>query len=306
MRKRPVVAIDGPAASGKSTTARAVAKALGFTHLDSGALYRALTFVALERLGPAPRWEAEAIVAEARRLPVSVAAVGGVLEVVVGGLPLGDAIRSEAVTREVSRVAAMGPVRGFVNDLLHAAAAEGGVVMDGRDIGTVVFPRADVKIYLEPTEDLRRTWKVQRDTAKRGYTVEAVSKSLEKRKFDSVNFIQPQRTFADMVVSFYRPEGRSEESGAHLHARHILRPTLPHPDLTPILEAGGKKGLRLELARDIDGKPVDVLDISGDIDDKRAQSMEDLLWSLIPEAQVSSNNFSASVMASAYFLCARK
>ena len=148
-------------------------------------------------------------------------------------------------------------------------------------------PRAnyDVKIYLDPAEDLRRTWKIQRDTAKRGYTVEEVLKSLEKRKFDSVNFIQPQRTFADMVVSFYRPEGRSEESGAHLNARHILRPTLPHPDLTPILEAGSKKGLRLELARDIDGKPVDVLEISGDIDDKRAQSMEDLIWSLIPEAQ---------------------
>jgi phosphoribulokinase len=143
----------------------------------------------------------------------------------------------------------------------------------------------DVKIYLEPTEDLRRTWKIQRDTAKRGYTVEEVLKSMEKRKFDSVNFIQPQRTFADMVVAFYRPEGKSEESGAHLNACHILRPTLPHPDLTPILEAGGKKGLRLELARDIDGKPVDVLEISGDIDDKRAQSMEDLIWGLIPEAR---------------------
>lgn len=143
----------------------------------------------------------------------------------------------------------------------------------------------DVKIYLEPEEDLRRKWKVQRDTAKRGYTVEDVLKSMDKRKYDSINFIQPQRTFADIVVNFYRPEGKSEESGARLNVRHILRPTLPHPDLTPILEAGSKKGLRLDLARDIDGKPVDVLDISGDIDDKRAQSMEDLLWSLIPEAQ---------------------
>lgn len=143
----------------------------------------------------------------------------------------------------------------------------------------------DVKIYLEPEEDLRRTWKVQRDTAKRGYTVEEVLKSLEKRKFDSINYIQPQRTFADIVVNFCRPEGRSDESGARLNTRHILRPTLPHPDLTPILEAGGKKGLRLELARDIDGKPVDVLEIFGDIEDRRAQSMEDLIWSLIPEAQ---------------------
>jgi len=70
-----------------------------------------------------------------------------------------------------------------------------------------------------------------------------------------------------------------------LNVRHTLRPTLPHPDLTPVLEAGASKGLRLELARDIDGKPVDVLDISGDVDDRRAKSMEDLLWNLIPEAQ---------------------
>jgi phosphoribulokinase len=148
----------------------------------------------------------------------------------------------------------------------------------------------DVKVYLEPTEELRRKWKIQRDTAKRGYTVEQVLQSLEKRKYDSVNFIQPQRTFADMVVTFYPPEGKADETGAHLNVRHVLRPTLPHPDLSPILEAGNKKGFRLELARDIDGKPVDVLEIAGDIDGKRAQSMEDLLWGLIPEAQYLRNN----------------
>lgn len=143
----------------------------------------------------------------------------------------------------------------------------------------------DVKVYLEPTEELRIRWKVQRDTGKRGYTKEQVLSSLEKRKNDSLNFIQPQRTFADMVVSFNPPEGNIDETGARLNVRHTLRPTLPHPDLTPILEAGTKKGFRLELARDIDGKPVDVLDIMGDIDDRRAKSMEDLLWNLIPEAQ---------------------
>lgn len=148
MRRRPIVAIDGPAASGKSTTARAVAEALGFTHLDSGALYRALTLVALERLGPAEAWTPEAIVAEARRLPVTVVPRGGGVDVTIGGRAVGDAIRSDAVTREVSRVAAMGPVRGFVNELLRAAAADGGVVMDGRDIGTVVFPDAEVKVFL--------------------------------------------------------------------------------------------------------------------------------------------------------------
>jgi phosphoribulokinase len=143
----------------------------------------------------------------------------------------------------------------------------------------------DVKVYLEPVEELRRSWKVQRDTQKRGYTVEQVLKSLEKRKDDSVNFINPQRTFADIVVQFYPPEADAEEIGAHLNVRHTLRPTLPHPDLSPVLDLGVKNGFRLELARDIDGKPVDVLEIAGDIDSKRGQAMEDLLWNLIPEAQ---------------------
>lgn len=142
----------------------------------------------------------------------------------------------------------------------------------------------DVKVYLEPQEDLRVKWKIQRDTGKRGYTVKQVKESLKHRMDKSINFIQPQRTFADMVVNFYPPQGNVKETGAGLNVRHILRPTLPHPDLTPILEAGARNGFRLELARDVDGKPVDVLDISGEINDKRAKAMENLLWDLIPEA----------------------
>lgn len=142
----------------------------------------------------------------------------------------------------------------------------------------------DVKVYLEPQEDLRVKWKIQRDTGKRGYTVRQVKESLKHRMDKSISFIQPQRTFADIVVTFYPPAGNAKETGAGLNVRHILRPTLPHPDLTPILEAGARNGFRLELARDVDGKPVDVLDISGEINDKRAKAMEDLLWDLIPEA----------------------
>ena len=119
----------------------------------------------------------------------------------------------------------------------------------------------DVKVYLEPQEDLRVKWKIQRDTGKRGYTVKQVKESLKHRMNKSVDFIQPQRTFADMVVNFYPPQSNAKETGAGLNVRHILRPTLPHPDLTPILEAGARNGFRLELARDVDGKPVDVLDM---------------------------------------------
>ncbi len=142
----------------------------------------------------------------------------------------------------------------------------------------------DVKVYLGPDEALRTKWKIQRDVSRRGYTSDEVLAELDRRKLARVSHIHPQRTFADMVVRFYAPDGRSDESGAHLNVRHTLRPTLPHPDLSPILDAGAKSGFRLELARDIDGKPVDVLEISGDIDDRRAKQMEDLLWSLIPEA----------------------
>jgi phosphoribulokinase len=143
----------------------------------------------------------------------------------------------------------------------------------------------DVKVYLEPVESLRVKWKIQRDTRKRGYTEDQVIESLRKREHDSADFIRPQRTFADIVVQFYPPTELVEETGAHLNARHTLRPTLPHPDLSPVLDLGVRNGLKLELSRDIDGKPVDVLDIAGDIDGKRAKAMEELLWGLIPEAQ---------------------
>jgi phosphoribulokinase len=142
----------------------------------------------------------------------------------------------------------------------------------------------DVKVYLDPDEELRIRWKVQRDTAKRGYTVEQVKKQLRDRANDSPAFIHPQRTFADIVINFYPPIEDLEETGAHLNVRHILRPTLPHPDLTPILDSGARNGIHLELARDRDGKPVDVLEIAGRIDGDASRRVEELLWDLIPEA----------------------
>jgi len=147
-RRRPIIAIDGPAGSGKSTTARAVAQALGYAHLDSGAVYRAITLAALERLGDdSATWTPERVVAEALAQRVAVSAAGGTFSVHLGARPAEPDIRSDRVTERVSLVAAMPPVRDFVNVLLRGAAADGGVVMDGRDIGTVVFPEAEVKVY---------------------------------------------------------------------------------------------------------------------------------------------------------------
>jgi phosphoribulokinase len=140
-----------------------------------------------------------------------------------------------------------------------------------------------VKIYLDPDEDLRVKWKIHRDTTKRGYKREEVLAALERRKNDSISYMHPQRTFADIVIRFETPKG-ANGSDTQLDVRHILRPTLPHPDFSPLFDGTSNAGMRLELARDRDGKPVDVLEINGNISDKRAERIEDLLWNLIPEA----------------------
>lgn len=141
----------------------------------------------------------------------------------------------------------------------------------------------DVKIFLDPEDALRIRWKLHRDTTRRGYSREEVLESLDRRQEDSPVYIQPQRTFADIVIRFQAPHG-ANGSDTHLDVRHILRPTLPHPDFTPLFDDAGNTGLALELARDKDGKPVDLFQIEGSISDKRAEGIEDLLWNLIPEA----------------------
>lgn len=158
MRSHPIVAIDGPAGSGKSSTAREVSRRLGYVYVDSGAVYRACALVALDTLGDPVTWTAESVVAAARTAGIAVRAESGGFEVTVGGLNAEPEIRTPRVTEQSSRVATMGPVRDFVNRLLREAASDGGVVMDGRDIGTVVFPDAEVKVFMvaHPEERARR------------------------------------------------------------------------------------------------------------------------------------------------------
>lgn len=160
-----VIAIDGPAASGKSSTAAAVARRLGWAHLDSGALYRALTLAALDNLEAAPGgadapWSAAELLGLAEDLPVRLVLAGDVFRPEVAGVAVEDAIRSERVTRRVSALAAIPAVRHWVNVQQREAALghSDGVVVDGRDIGTVVFPDAPLKVFLtaSPEERARR------------------------------------------------------------------------------------------------------------------------------------------------------
>jgi len=154
-----VIAVDGPAASGKSSTARAVARELGWAHLDSGALYRALTLAVLDTLGEAEEngWNAQQILGLAHDLPVRLVLVADVFRPEVAGVGVTEAIRSERVTRHVSRIAAIPEVRTWVNACQREAARTHptGVVVDGRDIGTVVFPEAPLKVFLTATPEER-------------------------------------------------------------------------------------------------------------------------------------------------------
>lgn len=151
-----IVAIDGPAASGKSSTAHWVAERLGYRHVDSGALYRTVTLLALRELGDPARWQAGAVAELGSRVVLVPAAAG--FEPAVDGAPAGDAVRGTEVTGHVSAVAQMPAVRAWVNGRVRQAATAHDVVADGRDIGTVVFPDAPLKVFLvaDPWERARR------------------------------------------------------------------------------------------------------------------------------------------------------
>jgi cytidylate kinase len=145
-RRTSVIAIDGPAASGKSSTAQMVAEKLGFLHVDSGSLYRAATAAMLRREKDASTWTEESVLDAAR--PVELRAARTSFYPMLEGRAIEDEIRGPAVTRAVSRVAQMPRVREWVNAKVREAAASKDVVVDGRDMGTVVFPDADLKIFL--------------------------------------------------------------------------------------------------------------------------------------------------------------
>jgi cytidylate kinase len=153
-----IVAIDGPAASGKSTVARALARRLGFGYLDTGAMYRSLAWVAL-RDGVSLDDE-DALVALALAHPVSLRLEPGATmpEVFIDGTDVTGAIRTPEVDSAVSAVARMPEVRRILVEAQRRAAESGDYVVEGRDIGTVVFPEADVKVFItaSPEERARR------------------------------------------------------------------------------------------------------------------------------------------------------
>ncbi len=155
-KPRIAIAIDGPAASGKSSTAKAIARTLGFRHVDSGALYRAATAARARQGGDSSGWTEKSVLHAAASVSLTPTETG--FTPLIGGEHAEAEMRNEAVTRSVSLVARMGGVRDWVNAQVRNAGSEHDVVVDGRDIGTVVFPDAAVKIFLiaDPAERAKR------------------------------------------------------------------------------------------------------------------------------------------------------
>jgi phosphoribulokinase len=136
----------------------------------------------------------------------------------------------------------------------------------------------DVTVYLNPPEEIRREWKISRDTAQRGYTRDQVVAELGRREPESAAFIRPQRRRADIVVRFAPVEQRHDPPGTPLSAELLLRPTIRHPDLSAVLAASGQS-MHLKLTRDEDGRPVDALHVHGYVPREDSQLLEKAIWS---------------------------
>jgi cytidylate kinase len=173
-----IIAIDGPSGAGKSTAAQGLARRLGYRYVDSGALYRAVGW--LVRAHALPLEDQEAIVACLQRTPIKVTFSAGALQVWAAGQCVTSQLRSEAVARAASAVAMMSGVRQVITAQLRQIGCEADVVMEGRDIGTVVFPDATIKFFLDASPTVRgqrRLQEMQQDgnTATLGQVVAAMA-----------------------------------------------------------------------------------------------------------------------------------
>jgi phosphoribulokinase len=136
----------------------------------------------------------------------------------------------------------------------------------------------DIAVYLDPPEEIRRRWKLRRDTTERGYTREQVLAELDRREPESAAFIRPQRQCADISVRFAPVAGHAEPKNTPLSAEIMLRPTIQHPELAHVLTDDDRRTVHLKLARDSDGRPVDALHIHGYAPREDSRIVEKAIW----------------------------
>ncbi|MGI8721458.1 MAG: phosphoribulokinase [Geodermatophilaceae bacterium] len=136
----------------------------------------------------------------------------------------------------------------------------------------------DVTVFLDPVEEIRREWKIGRDTKKRGYDREQVEAEMDKREPESEEFIRPQRAFADIVVRFAPIPGRDDPPETPLSAELLLRPTVRHPDLSEVFKQVDGRAMHLKLIRDEDGRPTDALHVHGYAPTSDIGVLQNAIW----------------------------
>jgi len=195
-----VVTIDGPAGAGKSTVARRLARALGYRLLDTGAIYRAVALAAQRR---GVSWsDGPALAPVAAALPIEFAFVGDVNRVSLDGEDISEAIRTQEISSGASQVSAHPEVRAALLELQRRLGAGGGVVVEGRDTGTVVFPAAEAKFFLTAT-DRERARRRTEELAAKGQEVDldtVLAETRERDARDAGRDVAPMRPADDGVI----------------------------------------------------------------------------------------------------------
>ena len=199
MPKRLIVAIDGPAGSGKSTSAKLVAQKLDYLYIDTGAMYRAVTYLAMEKN---VLQDTGAVIKIAKDSDINLKFIDGVTHVSVEGNDITDMIRTPEVNSNVSEISKIKEVReALVQKQQEYARRNGGVVMEGRDIGTVVLPNADVKIFLTASIE-ERAKRRTKEFEEKGIHVslsEVESNIRQRDKIDSTRDVSPLVKAPDAV-----------------------------------------------------------------------------------------------------------
>lgn len=192
------IAIDGPGGAGKSSISRAIASELSFIHVDTGAMYRAIGLYAIRH----DCLDAEKIASEVEKIDVELKFIGGVQRVLLCGEDVTDYIRSPEVSMAASKVSAVPAVRAHLLDLQKKIAAENNIIMDGRDIGTVVLPNADLKIYLTASAEERASRRYLELREKPDCpTYEEILKDIEQRDYNDMHRdIAPLKQAEDAVL----------------------------------------------------------------------------------------------------------
>ena len=203
MKKKPVIAIDGFSSTGKSSISKKIAKKLDLIHIDTGALYRGITFFALENcLNDQQEIDIKSLFSKLNEIHLEFRPNHQILELYLNGKNINKEIRELRVSKNVSIVAKQPEIRDFLLDFQRNLAAKGGVIMDGRDIGTVILPNADFKFFVtaSPEERARRRHLELQNAGTEASYEEVFQNLITRDKIDSERDVAPLKQADDAIL----------------------------------------------------------------------------------------------------------